>query len=659
MQRILIIALIALFCFSVSAQTSIEPGGSGTEDDPYRISNLNELYWIAEKPERWVFSYVQTADIDAGQTNSWFNNGDKAKSQGWKPIGNHDFMFTGSYDGLGHKIDNLYINRPGEDNIGLFGYILNPAVVANIALTNADITGGRCVGAVAGRARSVPSISGCHCTGSVKGDRLVGGIVGYATYTHIDRSYNESSVSGIYDTGGLAGEILSSTVSYCYNTGSVTSSESRAGGLTGTADGSTFTYCYNAGKVKSKKDRGGLVGQPYWSDIASSYWDIGITEIETGQGGEGRRTEEMVYPYSKNSYEGWDFEWTWTADIQKKNKGYPFLSLTKEKNIEFRIKDINGSGIPGARISIYDPEKKVKLALDTDEEGAVSAALPDGEFQYSVSCRCYGSITENILSIPEDRIKEHTLTRSEYRVTISIDNIDTYLMEGINLRVLNEKDPDALISDSETDGEGRSIFMLPCGEYRLEVKDSSGCNKEYSDTFSVIGSDVNLSLNLSAVAFDAVFTLSDEYREPVNGAKIIIFKEDLKDIPLHVIYSANGTAGISLPCGSYSYSITHRYYETVNGNITIGEGSGEQAKRKSIINSRKQKKSYSINHTMVIKPSSGRDDSDTGEDWGIPEETRSESRPSPERPRQPDDYQVERYSVDDLRPETGTYTGTR
>ena len=41
---------------------------------------------------------------------------------GFAPIGNLSSNFSGSFDGLGHTISNLTINRSSTDYVGLFGY---------------------------------------------------------------------------------------------------------------------------------------------------------------------------------------------------------------------------------------------------------------------------------------------------------------------------------------------------------------------------------------------------------------------------------------------------------------------------------------------------------------------------------------------------------
>ena len=51
------------------------------------------------------------------------NDIDLSSISNWEPIGTLANPFTGTLDGNGYKISNLVINRPTEDNVGLFGVI--------------------------------------------------------------------------------------------------------------------------------------------------------------------------------------------------------------------------------------------------------------------------------------------------------------------------------------------------------------------------------------------------------------------------------------------------------------------------------------------------------------------------------------------------------
>jgi len=79
-------------------------------------------------------NYVLGDDIDASGTGSW-NGG-----AGFAPIGNDSNKFTGRFDGLGHTISGLTIDRPSTGYIGLFGYTQN-ALIQNVGLVGGSVKG--------------------------------------------------------------------------------------------------------------------------------------------------------------------------------------------------------------------------------------------------------------------------------------------------------------------------------------------------------------------------------------------------------------------------------------------------------------------------------------------------------------------------------------
>ena len=102
--------------------------GSGTAGNPYIITNVNQLQ---EMNDNLAAYYILGNDIDASATKGW-NSG-----AGFLPVG----AFTGSFDGGGHKIYNLYINRPSTSYVGLFGSVGSGGVVKNVGLENENING--------------------------------------------------------------------------------------------------------------------------------------------------------------------------------------------------------------------------------------------------------------------------------------------------------------------------------------------------------------------------------------------------------------------------------------------------------------------------------------------------------------------------------------
>ncbi len=126
--------------------------------------------------------YKLMVDIDASETIGW--DGGK----GFKPL-----VFIGSFDGNGHVIRNLYINRVGENYVGLFGYVGSGGEVRNLGLENVQVLGSGSVGGLVGD--NDGTVSQCYSTGSVLGRDYVGGLVGS----------NGGTVSGCYSTGSVSG----------------------------------------------------------------------------------------------------------------------------------------------------------------------------------------------------------------------------------------------------------------------------------------------------------------------------------------------------------------------------------------------------------------------------------------------------------------------
>ena len=79
-----------------------------------------------------------------GSNGKAANGNPAANCRGFSPIGTYvandnSVAFTGSFDGAGHKITNLYIKRSSTDNVGLFGYADRVAEIKNIGVTDAYI----------------------------------------------------------------------------------------------------------------------------------------------------------------------------------------------------------------------------------------------------------------------------------------------------------------------------------------------------------------------------------------------------------------------------------------------------------------------------------------------------------------------------------------
>jgi hypothetical protein len=308
-------------------------GMVGCAPRPIEIWNWYDLHAIRNNLGG---SYILMNDLDsttAGYTElaSETANG----GNGWEPIGTSDDGFTGSFDGQGYEIRDLFMNRPEQDYVGLFGHISwirsieNVGVVENVGLVNADVTGFAQVGALVGHNAGIVNHS--YCSGNVTGDSRVGGLVGWNQAT-LSNSYSSCSVTGNSRVGGVTGDnwYYRGIVSNSYSTGTVTGS-TRVGGLVGLNYYGSVSQSYSTGSVTGFSQVGGLVGYNKGT-VSNSFWDRVTSEMEESDGGTGRSATEMK-DVATFSGAGWDIyavnpgqsnaAYTWNIVA---GQTYPFLS---------------------------------------------------------------------------------------------------------------------------------------------------------------------------------------------------------------------------------------------------------------------------------------------------------------------------------------------
>ena len=260
--------------------------------------------------------FILMNDLDsttAGYTELASSTANEGK--GWLPIGIWPNPFVGSFDGQRFEIRDLFIDREGEDYVGLFSFVDTGATIMSVGLIDANVTGEVYVGGLVGHMHD-GSLSNCHSTGNVVGDTHVGGLVGECGGT-VSNTYSAASVSGSFEVGGLIGQ-SHATVSKSYSTGSVTGheyigglvgwnhdgtisnsysigrvdGESLVGGLVGHNRGSV-SNCYSTGNVTGLEDVGGMVGRNYQGTVSNSFWDTETSGQSTSNGGTGMNTTDM------------------------------------------------------------------------------------------------------------------------------------------------------------------------------------------------------------------------------------------------------------------------------------------------------------------------------------------------------------------------------
>jgi len=240
-----------------AAPEASAPSGSGTEGDPYLISNFAQLKWVSENSSSWSGHFRVTQAIDASATagSCYLSN------TGWSPIGNSSTPFTGSFTANSPtSITGLRINRNTSDYQGLFGN--NTGTIRNIQLISASVTGKRYVGALAGS--NSGTIENCSSAGTVVGSNMsgrVGGLVGNMSAGAIRYSFSLANVSNDEGSiGGFVGDLSGGIIHHSYARGNVSKSSTynnSEGGFIGQHFGGEVRFCYSTGSLPNG---GGFIG---------------------------------------------------------------------------------------------------------------------------------------------------------------------------------------------------------------------------------------------------------------------------------------------------------------------------------------------------------------------------------------------------------------
>ena len=240
----------------------------GVEDDVTKTT-LQGMKNKRNKEDLLKGYFALGSDIDASSTEFW--NGGK----GFAPVGDNQKHFKGEFNGLGHTISGLVINRQDTDYIGLFGYTEN-ADIRNLGVEGGSVSGQDRVGGLVGYSYD-STISNCYYTGNVIGVNYIGGIAGYSNVSsNISDSFSGGSVEGASHIGGLAG--------YNRNNSSIDSS---------------YSACLVAG---TGDYIGGLAGRSTGT-VTSSYWDTETSGMSDSAGGTGVTTGQMK---TMTTFTDWD-----------------------------------------------------------------------------------------------------------------------------------------------------------------------------------------------------------------------------------------------------------------------------------------------------------------------------------------------------------------
>lgn len=313
----LTLAVAALL--TVSGAFAAEPvlvlsGGKGTKENPYRISNVDDLLELADACNGDATTstadlghyknqyFVLTADLDLKGLGDAFW-GIATPPMGKSSATNaNTWRFEGFFDGQNHVIKNWEVsgtlvenatgtgwqisgNESCRSNIGFFGAVRN-ARIENLHIdASCKIEGRQNVAGVVGYfdataypADSLGYIKNCSNAATITGYQYVGGVVGYRSGGNMTTKtvvcshlYNSGRIRCNYQyAGGVMAFANNSILEYCSNTGDVTcdvmegwfeaaKSQKYAGGVVANLSGN-MDNCFNSGNVMALAEYvGGLM----------------------------------------------------------------------------------------------------------------------------------------------------------------------------------------------------------------------------------------------------------------------------------------------------------------------------------------------------------------------------------------------------------------
>ena len=343
--------------------------GSGTEQDPYRIADAEDLAAAVEAINQGegyeAACYQLTDDISLDGTV------DSVES------------FSGVFDGGGHVIDRYTLNSSDETD-GLFR--VNNGTIRALGMTNVKVTGpntaetsrrgGLCF-------QNKGTIEECFVTGSVSGGHRTGGIAA-ENFSLIQNCYFTGKATGRCETGGIAAwNDKTGTVKNCYVSADITTQSNNCGiiggyGYVGTVYQGNVVFSGSTLTTTNDRNYARICGRNNGENTTFlnnlSCEDVTINGAMVSDGaadnkqGLDKTAQELTQEETYTGI-GWDFDSVWTMD---ETLGRPALQACREK---------------AADDSKEDPAKDRQSFAVESPDGSITATVfvsENGNLGYSV-----------------------------------------------------------------------------------------------------------------------------------------------------------------------------------------------------------------------------------------------------------------------------------
>jgi len=312
-------------------------------DDPQEITSLQDLKDFRDA--------VNDGTQYKGSNNKMVTlttDLDLSSIDKWTPIGTLSHPFDGIFNGGGHVIKNLKVDRAVEYN-GLFGYAEN-ATIYNMHLKNPSVSGSDYQGTVLGYAHGNTHLSDILVTGTdyiVAGSGSVGGIVGYASNATIERCMFYGKAQSTGWIGGIVGNVYNNVIiTDCAALNQLWNSKNESstmGGIVGGAGSVTVSRCYaRTGflDIMSVHVKGNIVGKTNRNEESTitncAYWSAsGGSGLIGLQEGESTLSESGNKYYAEN-----DMKQDGIKDVLGEDNWYYFTGNYIDYPVPSTLKDM-------------------------------------------------------------------------------------------------------------------------------------------------------------------------------------------------------------------------------------------------------------------------------------------------------------------------------
>lgn len=491
----------------VNALKNLWSGGSGSVDDPYLITSVDDFIKIFTSEDYLKVHYKLTNDLDFSNISDW-NIGTISNFQ----------AFSGSFDGDNHIISGLSSSR----TLPSLFYSLDKAVIKNLIFSNIDFNviesgWGNLLAILAYHS----TIENIIITKSVKitgNASYAGGLIGTAHNSKFLHIANYADIKTNYDdkgkASGIVNEAYGSEISECYNYGNITATNSIVGGIVGylgvasdTSNIGTIKNTYNFGNIETTLTGGGIVGSGESSIIENTY-NIFSKEVSSNVANIVGTSYGMVIKNSyylnsfassvvedkentttfinvigkteeqlkdKNTYLNFDFNTIWSID----NNTYPYLTnfhylyltdIEVVNELELEVgdtKELNVKFIPNNANNLKVSYEVTDESIITVSNDGLITALKEGtttlkiksldgsniikEIKITViidqiNLDDYNIVDETFIHIKENFDANHFINSiyNGNKYEIKVSSKNQYIATGDNISILNKDGTKAL-----------------------------------------------------------------------------------------------------------------------------------------------------------------------------------------------------------------------